>query len=621
MKVPEVVTVDFETAGIERRPDYPPVPAGVSILEPGKRAKYYAWGHPTGNNCDFDGVKRRLQDIAKNASKRPILFHNGKFDVDVMVTHCGTVMPDWRHIHDTLFLLFLDDPHQLHLSLKPSAERLLGLPPEEQDAVKDWLVEKRIVRSNQKDWGAHICKAPANIVGPYANGDTTRTRDLFRLLYPRIAEMGMQEAYDRERQLMPILLENERHGIRIDVETLLRELELYEEALLKADEWLRKRLKAPGLDFEKDRAVADAFDSAGVVDEWTHTPTGLKSVAKDALPPSAFSDPRVAAVYGYRNRLTTCLSTFMRPWANMAQHDGRIYTNWNQVRNTEKGSVGARTGRLSCSPNFMNIPKSFEGKGDGYVHPAFLRSLPQLPLIRRYVLPDKGCAFGHRDYSQQELRILAHFEDDKLRDAYISDPRIDLHDFVRAQLEARGIFLDRTGVKTINFGMLYGMGLGTLALRLDMSVDEAKKIKAAQRSVLPGLAQVEKDIRGTIKAGEPIYTWGGRAYYCEPPRIVKNKKTGKERYMTFEYKLLNYLIQGSAADCTKQAVINYNELRKEGRFLVTVHDEINICAPPRKLKAELKRLDEAMRAVEFDVPMVTDAKTGPNWGTLTKLEG
>jgi DNA polymerase I-like protein with 3'-5' exonuclease and polymerase domains len=86
--------------------------------------------------------------------------------------------------------------------------------------------------------------------------------------------------------------------------------------------------------------------------------------------------------------------------------------------------------------------------------------------------------------------------------------------------------------------------------------------------------------------------------------------------MTFEYKLLNYLIQGSAADCTKEAIIRYAGAKVDGRMLVTVHDEINISVPRKAAKAEVKRLREAMESVEFDVPMLTDTEYGPNWGDL-----
>jgi DNA polymerase I-like protein with 3'-5' exonuclease and polymerase domains len=114
-----------------------------------------------------------------------------------------------------------------------------------------------------------------------------------------------------------------------------------------------------------------------------------------------------------------------------------------------------------------------------------------------------------------------------------------------------------------------------------------------------------------------ITTWGGRQYYVEPPRY--DKRYGRE--MTYEYKLLNYLIQGSAADCTKEAILRYHRHpEKSGRFLVTVYDEINVSASKHNHKHEMRVLKESMESIECDVLMVTDGKTGPNWADIKKYK-
>lgn len=615
----ELVIIDFETDGIEARPDYPPKPAGVSIQMPGQRVgEYFAWAHPEGNNSDVATVKRRLRDIVR--SKAELVFHNAKFDLDVMETHLQIPLPSWDRVHDTMFLLFLDDPHSRSISLKPASERLLGMPPEERDAVRDWLVDHGIVKRNDTRWGAHIAKAPGNIVGKYAKGDTTRTKKLFDLLYKRVVDAGMLEAYNRERELMPILLQNEREGMRVDVDLLRADVLLYTQALERADDYLRKRLKAPGLNIDSDRELADVLDREGIVTDWVLTAKGQKSVAKKNMTPDMFNDKRIRTVLGYRNRLTTCLGTFMRPWLVVAEATGgRIHTNWNQVRQAHGNDnlAGARTGRMSTNPNFQNIPKVFYDKDDGYEHPKHLSTLPELPLIRRYVLPDdRHSLFLHRDYNQQELRILAHFEDGALMQAYNEDPTLDIHNFVQAKIAEvmRAAPLERRAVKIMNFGMIYGMGIGKLADSLHTDADAAAAIKNAHRKALPDVRDLERGIKENAKDDNPIRTWGDRLYYCEPPAVVKGRR------MTFEYKLLNYLIQGSAADCTKQAVINYHHIKKEGRFLVTVHDEINISAPKKAHKAEMALLREAMESVKFDVPMISDGKTGPNWASLTSFK-
>lgn len=622
------IVLDSETKGIQKRPQYPPIPVGVSILYPGKKPVYYHWGHPTDvpaqrtknvELVDRWSVVERLKDISRG--KDEVLFHNAKFDLDVFETHMEMPPIRWDRIHETMYLIFLEHPHTKNLGLKPSAERLLGMEPEERDLVKDWImahkaqIEATEGKFTPKEWGAHISMAPPHLVGPYANGDTQRTLDLFNHLMPIIRDEGMEEAYDRERELMPILLENERHGMRVDLAKLESDIVLYQRNMERTDEWLRKRLKSPGLDFEKDIRVADALEAAGVVTAFHLTKTGRKSVAKKNLTPDMFHDPRVAQALGYRNRLQTCLSTFMLPWQKLAaENGGRIHTNWNQVRTTDHGSKGARTGRMSCSPNFMNIPTEWYEKGDGYVHPKHLK-IEELPVIRSYILGDKGQVFGGRDYNQQELRILGHFEDGALMQAYQENPLLDTHTFV--QTEVQNILdraVGRKVIKEINFGTIYGQGAPSLAEKLGEQVDTIQLIKNAQLKALPGLASLNKGIKQSAREGKPIYTWGGRRYFKEPSMVING------RTVDFAYKLLNYLIQGSAADCTKQAIINYHAIKRNGRFLATVHDENNISAPAKAMKAELKLLGEAMADVKFDVAMLSEPYMGPNWGAVQKYK-
>lgn len=623
IKLPRVAVLDFETEGIEGRPKYPPKPVGFSLLLPGrKKSRYYAWGHPCENNCTFEEARNALLAVWEDPNVG-ILMHNSKFDYDVAMTHMKMKPLPWQRLHDTLFLLFLRDPHANTLALKPASEAILGLAPEERDLVKDWvLANVEAAKRKKSEWGKYICLAPGKLVGNYADGDVVRTDGLFAKVYPEIVERGMLDAYDRERQLMPILLRNEQEGIRADLDALVGDRTQYEKAMGTADAWLRKRLKAPDLNVDSNDELAAILESTGIVTEWEVTKTGKNSTAKKNMTPEKFSDAKVASVLGYRNRLATCLSVFFDPWIEMAERSGgQIYTNWNQVRQAGSGGfAGARTGRMSCNPNFMNIPKDFEGKGDGYVPPRFLKSLPDLPLMRKYILPDmyaRGVEgiFLHRDYNQQELRILGHFEDGDLCARYNADPRMDIHTFVQDLIrEITGHEFPRSAVKIVNFGKVYGMGVTKLALAIQSTVEDARRLAEAHRKALPGVRLLEQGIKTLSKAGEPIRTWGGREYFCEEPREING------RMQTFEYKLLNYLIQGSAADCTKEAIIRYDAVREKSRFLVTVHDEINLSCPPSAVKREMQLLREAMHSVEFDVPMLSDGKTGPRWGALTKYE-
>jgi DNA polymerase I-like protein with 3'-5' exonuclease and polymerase domains len=627
MSTPKPITIDFETEGIERRPAYPPVPVGFSIKGQGdKKSRYYAWGHPTANNC----TKAQARQVLLGAwrSGEQLLFQYAKFDVDVAQTHMGMPKIEWNRIEDTLYLLFLHDPYAASLSLKPAAQAILGMKPTERDNVNDWILANvNEAKRKPSTAGAYICLAPGDLVGRYADGDVLRTERLFNKLHKEICARGMQASYDRERHLMPIMLENERDGVNVDLPALQRDISMYQQAIGWCDEWLRKKLKAPNLNIDADADMADALDKAGIVTDWVLTKTGKRSIAKKNMTIDMFNHKATAAIYGYRSRLATCLSMFMLTWLDMAQASGgRIFTNWNQVRQThgnEKGA-GARTGRFSSNPSFMNIPKVFGKQKDADFGPYldFLAkafpNLPPLPRLRKYWLPDKGDTWGRRDYNQQELRLLAHFEDGDLMRAYNDDPRLDIHTKVQEAIEEiTGIHLDRDPVKILNFADIYGRGLGELAIAMNVDVRTAAEIRAAKNQYMPGVAQLAKLIVAHAKRGLPIRTWGGREYFVEPAKFSKKF----QRVMEFYYKLLNYLIQGSAADVTKESIIRYHEHpKREGRFLLTVHDENNISAAHKRFKQEMLLLRECMQSVEVDVPMLSDGEGGPNWGTLEKLK-
>ncbi len=619
--------VDMETEAIDDRPVYPPKPVGVAIRDPqqGGRYEYLAWGHPVGNNCTRAQAKARLQSIWRSGQE--VLFHNAKFDEDVIETHLGLPLLPWHRRHDTMFSLFLERPYE-PLGLKVSAARELGIQPTERDALRDWVLDHiPEARKRKSEWGRYISRAPGDLVGRYAaQGDARSTLQLHRKFYPLVNQHGMREAYDRERRLLPYLLQQERVGLRVNVRALARDIPLYRANRERAAKWLRTRLKAKDLNLDSNEDLAQALLRARLCEEGDFLrtkpsrkyPAGQMSVAKESLA-GAVKDQRLLSALGYYTRMGTCLGTFMEPWLRIARETGgTVHPTWHQVRQGygEGGdNQGARSGRLITSnPNFLNLAKSFEEKDDGYVHPAFIPDLLPLPLVRLYVLPDAGGVFLHRDYNQQELRILAHFEDGALRKAYNDDPTLDTHNFVQGEIHRiRGLMLHRRSVKTINFGLLYGMGLGKLAVRLDMDVTEAKTLKRAHSDALPGVAEHNRWTKAEGAAGRCVITWGGRRYYAEDPVITS------EGSRTFEYKLLNYEIQGSAADNTKEALIRYHEhprKRPEMRFLVTVYDEINSSAPKALAKECMAVKREAMESVEFRVKMLTDGKYGPNWGTL-----
>lgn len=652
MKIPKPITIDFETFRIEPRPDYPPKPVGVSIKYPGRAAKYYAWGHPTKNNCTFSEASAALiaayidAGVCKGKSTFAgyrkfygdgILCHHGKFDADVAEVHMGLPLPSWDKVHDTLFMLFLDDPHQRELGLKPGAERVLGMTPDERDAVRDWLLENQPLADQgikitdakgpqaKHPYGAYIAYAPGDIVGKYANGDTVRTEKLFNHLYASLAKRGMLEAYDRERRLMPVLLEMERQGVPVNIKQLRTDVALYTETKERLTLWIKNRLKAKrDINLESDGQLLDALIAAKKVDvtKLHKTPTQKYSAKKESLD-AAVTDKTLLACLTYKAQLSTCLNTFMGPWLKTAKKSGGlIFTTWNQTKQERGG--GARTGRLSSTPNFQNIPREFKPlfKGDeadakkAKKLPPAPFDLPPLPLMRKYIVPFKGHTLIDRDYSQQELRILAHFDGGELLEAYLENPRMDVHEFATKKLEDIGKFYDRHDVKTTNFRLVYGGGASGLAEALDIPFEEAKSLRASVLSLYPGLSAMQRDMKVRAKNNEPVRTWGGREYYCEPPIIAKG------RVMTFEYKLVNVVIQGSAADCTKEAIIRYAAVKhKDTRILLQVHDELLLSVPKAIARTEMEVLRKAMESVEFDVPMLSDGKSGTkSWAEMKPYE-
>lgn len=614
---PTPTVVDFETFAIENRPDYPPLPVGVAIKEWGQPAKYFGWGHVTGgNNCCLEDAKRALMAVWHGG----LLFHNAKFDVAVAVEKLDLPMPSWDQIHDTQFMLYLEDPRASTFALKPSAERLLDLPPTERDEVEEWLLAHQPVpgkRITKKTAGAYIALAPGDIVGRYAIGDVERTEQLFKRGLQVLTERSMLEAYDRERRLLPILLHNERQGVDVNLPRLRQDVEDYQVAQAQLDQWLLKRLGAGDLNLNSGDELAEALVRADLADpkKLGRTKSGKYQTNQDAFK-AAIADQQLYAALVYRAQLHTCMSTFMLPWLSVAERTGGlIHTNWNQVR-SDKG--GTTTGRFSSTPNFQNIPNSFEQLfADEFEAslPAAPVALPALPLVRQYLIPGKGRVLLDRDYSQQEVRILGHYEDDTLKQSYLDDPWMDAHDTTQAKLAEVGLHYSRKPIKNINFGIIYGQGAASLSVRNGQSVEDTRSLmNAIKNQVFPGLRDLFEDLKYRAKNDLPVRTWGGREYYCEEPKW--NEKD--QRWMTFDYKLLNLIIQGSAADCTKEALIRWWDLKHEDdRFLLSVHDQTTIDTPTARREDAMARLKAAMESIEFDVPMLSEGKwSDTNWYDL-----
>jgi DNA polymerase-1 len=617
----EPITLDFETEAIVGNPIVnPPRPVGLAVWVPGQEPTYLSFGHPSGNNCSWGDARNYLRRIVRE-TKSPLLFHNAGFDVTVAGEWFfdgvnNWPWHEWERIHDTMYLLFLADPYASTLSLKPSADRYLGMAPEEQNTLHAWI-RSNVPESTDKTAGAYISRAPADIVAPYAIGDVLRTRRLFDLLHSRIAADGMEQAYDRERRLFPIVHRGTRTGIRIDRDTLRHHEYVYSKCLEVAESRLASKLDVTPEQLAEQGVFVEALEKKGYVTEWTLTKTGKKSKAKDNL---KINNPEIRILYEYSSALHTCLQTFMRPWLSLSEADGRVHPNWNQVKQPRDQSQrfgtlkGTQTGRLSSdSPNFQNVPTEFT-YADG-TPLAVPHGLHPLPLMRRYCLPEPGHIWLKRDFSSQEIRILAHFEDGSLCEAYRGNPDLDPHQMAKEIIwNMIQVEYARKSIKITGFSIIYGAGVPGLSHQLGQPMDEAARIKSAYIAAMPGIKDLMDDVQGRGRAGNPIRTWGGRLYYTEPPKEVQG------RVRSFEYKLLNYLIQGSAADQTKEAIIDWNENKRDAIFLATVHDEINISAPIDYAASEMLILKECMNRDRFDVPFRSEGFAGKNWHDIVEFE-
>lgn len=656
-------TLDFESHPIESRPRHPPVPVGLAFHLPRGAYTYAAWGHESGNGLyvrkgqklvkvrDADPERAAHNALREARDCDSILGHNiAKFDTDVSETHMGVKLPSHK-IDDTLWSGFLTRPHSRSLRLKDSAEEVLGIPPSERDAVFDWLfehghtsrrMEKGVYKYGSKENPAAkwVWKAPGDLVAEYAIGDLTRPEGLMDHDMPLIKKLGMLKAYELERAVAPILLRNERQGMRVDVELLASDQKLYKVALAKVETWLRKKLGAsPGINWDADAEVAACLKKSGQVKIFPKTDGGKDSVSKNRLTAEFYRDADVYCALIYRNTVSYVLNGNIDPWLETAlESGGFIYTEWNQVPNGERG---ARSGRITCSKLANIIKDPTGGKAVDYLVADDARvrkliGLPPLPLARKYCLADDGDSFGHVDWNQQEIRLTAHFEEAELAAAYRSDSKVDIHKFATDLINrASGQGYIRAVIKHVNLRQFYGGGQEGLVthpmLRLDKKMKcrldchhretrcEAYKAAGAivrdWRKGLPGVVQLTDRLKKMYERGEPIRTIGGRLYNCKPPAIAK-KGARKGQMVSFEYTGLNYLIQPSGADCLKAALVAHEEHpKRRARLLGTVYDEINISAPKKIAAQQVKILQEVMEATtKLDVPWRTDGEVRERWG-------
>lgn len=577
-----MIYCDIETHPIVDFAPLLPEPVGCAILEDGKDPAYYSWGHKTNNNC----TKEEFRGLLLSYWDKEMATHNGlSFDIPVLAHHFNLPERDPLLTHDTMYLAYLADPHSPQLGLKWLAENWCGVPATEQAEMQNWIMANTDCPSRKKT-GAYIWQVPGDLAGKYACADVTMTKALFEYLSPKILP-DMLEPYDRERKLAPILVNMQNTGVKIDLARLEADTVEAVKKLHELDADIRSALRAPSLSLDSDAELVAALKENGFSNFLT-TPTGKVSAAKDSLDAALADDPHLRALLKQRATYATLTSTFMLPYIEIAKSNGgRLHPSYNAIRNPQ--GYGTRTGRLSSSkPNFQNLPGDLG---------------PEYPLIRSYILPEEGHVWVCGDFSNQEPRITAHFEDGRLCAEYQANPSLDPYLFIA---DLCGI--KRKPAKVVLLGIIYAMGAATMSEKLEGEHQgdsaEATRLRNIIRATLPDVTQLDYDCKRRFSLGLPIRTLGGRLYHCEPPANGRR----------WEYKALNTLIQGSAADQTKEALIyTAAKLLPEERILGTVHDEWSISCVPERVDAVMAIMREAANALPCDVPMMLDIRAGKTW--------
>lgn len=413
--------------------------------------------------------------------------------------------------------------------------------------------------------------------------------------------------YEREMRLMPHILGMERRGVHIDVPTLETELKLYTERFLELEDRIYIIL-GQRVPIDSKQSLLEAIIKSKLVDEsklHRTAKTGAYSAAKDSLF-EAITDNELLGCLLVRGALATCLRTFMEPWLQSGrEHNGKLYIKWNQIRNYS--DTGARTGRLSSSPNLQNIPTNWE-QLTGRLKSLEFELGWDMPKVRKYIVPPPGYVFIGRDYSAQEMRLLAHFAGGALLEELQANPLKDVH-MIAADIAG----ITRKLAKTLGFAVLYGAGVGRIAEQLEISVAEATAIKAKYLRAMPEIKQFSQELSRLAQVGRPIETLAGRQYFVESPKVIQG------RLRTFEYKLTNYKIQGSAADQTKEAMFRYATSTKHGMLSLSVHDQLVAAVPKELAIEEMQILENAMNGAFQDVlkyQIISDSAIADNFGDL-----
>ena len=552
---------------------------------------YFPIHHDAGGNMDSAITTAWMQEVLKTPATK--VFHNASYDVGWLLVNGFEINGP---IVDTMIAAALINENRFSFSLNACAKDYLG-------EIKN----ETFLNEKAKEWGidakADLWKLPAGYVGFYAEQDAGLTLKLWQRFKTEITKQSLNDVWDLEMELLPILIETRRRGIRVDEEKavkLKKEFKEKEYQVLKKikDETTMKP------DIWAARSVAQVFDRIGV--DYPRTPkTGEPSFTQNWL---VNCNNPIAQLIREAREINKFHSTFIDSIQRFV-HKGRIHSEINQLRSDQGGTV---SGRLSYSnPNLQQIPARNKEFGD---------------KIRSLFLPEEGKQWGSFDYSQQEPRLVAHYaasvnEDFTGADEFIEAYKNEAADFHQIVADMAGI--SRTQAKTINLGLFYGMGKAKLGRELGISKDNAENLLNKYHSRVPFVKKLAEAVTNSASKYGFIRTIRGRKCrfdMWEPATFGMNKAMqyeeakaiyGNNIRRAFTYKALNRLIQGSAADQTKQAMIN---CYKQGyKPLLQIHDELCFSINSEE---DIKGVKEVMEnAIEnLKVPFKVDVALGRSWG-------
>jgi DNA polymerase I-like protein with 3'-5' exonuclease and polymerase domains len=563
---------------------------GIALAVNGWRG-YYPIAHEGGGNMDRKKVLKWFQEVLNLPS--PKIFHNAMYDV-AWIRALGLSING--KIIDTMIASALVDENQMRYDLNSCAKRYTGKGKNESDlyaAAKDWGVDAK----------AEMYKLPAIYVGAYAEQDASVTLDLWKELKKEIDLQDINSIMDMETELFPCLVDMKFKGVCVDVEgahILKKDLAAQEDILIQAVK------KETGIDTQiwAARSIAQVFDKLNLEydrTEKSQAPSFTKNFLQNHPHPLV---NKIAQAREINKAHTTFIDTILKH-----SHKGRIHADINQLRSDNGGTV---TGRFSYSnPNLQQIPARNKDLG---------------PKIRALFVPEKGHRWGCFDYSQQEPRLVVHYSAlqnlygvGDVLDSYNNDPDTDFHTIVADMAQ-----IPRSQAKTINLGLFYGMGKNKLQAELGISKDKANDLFKQYHAKVPFVKQMMDNVSHRAQSAGKVRTLLGRLcrfHLWEPNQFGIHKSLPHDQALlehgpgikrAFTYKALNKLIQGSAADMTKKAMI---DLYKEGIIPhIQVHDELDISVESPEQAQKIIEIME--NAVKLEVPNKVDYESGDNWGNI-----